>query len=50
MVYHITFRIGATDTWTGISALLIEASQIHGTIRVGYAFGSAVGWCSDEAT
>lgn len=34
----------ATGSGTGIAALLIQAGQVRGTVRVDHALGSALGW------
>lgn len=46
MIHHITFGILATYSGAGITALLIEARQIGGTVRAANTLGSAIGWGS----
>lgn len=48
VVRHMALGIAATDTRTRITALLIEACQIEGTLRVGGALGTTEGRAANE--
>lgn len=49
MVDDVALGIRATHAWAGIAALLIEASQVGGALRVGNTFRPAVGRSADKS-